>query len=62
MVTTDELIKTITRLVKASEDILYPLSEDESRAEMYEEELDEIEAAANYARGVLLAAGHPINE
>ncbi len=60
MVFTKDLIESLTHLVKASEELLSLASEDESRAEMWSEELDTLEEQCNYARGVLLAAGHPI--
>lgn len=58
-VTFPTLIETLSRLVRAGEAML-PLIDDEDAAEAYDVELEELEEACNYARGVLLAAGHPV--
>ena len=60
MATTQDFITALTNLIKASEEILNLAVNDESRGETWEDELDELEGQINYARGVLLSAGHPV--
>lgn len=55
-----ELIETLTNLVKSSEDLLSVMEDDESRQAIWSDEIESLYAAANYARGVLLADGHPV--